>query len=61
MKKSLFTSKTMWINLITGAAGLLGAFGIDVGLDEETKMKIVVGGIAAGNMVLRLVTKVPIL
>lgn len=58
--KPFYLSKTLWINMLTGVAALAGAFGIDLGLDEETKTTIVVGLLALANIVLRLVTRQPI-
>ncbi len=58
--KPFYQSKTLWINLLTGAAALFGAFGIDLGLDEETKTKIVVGLLAFVNIVMRFITKQPV-
>lgn len=55
--KPFWMSKTLWVNILTGLAAVAGAFGLDLGLDEETKTKIVVGVLAAANIVLRLVTR----
>ena len=58
--KPWYKSRTLWINILTGAAAIAGAFGFDVGLDEETKLRIGGGGMALMNVVLRLITKAPV-
>lgn len=55
--KSIFTSKTFWVNVVAFGAAVAGAFGIDLGLDAETQTAIVGGAMAVANIVLRLVTK----
>lgn len=58
--KPWYASKTLWVNLLTLIAAVAGAFGIDVGLDDETKATIVAGALAVVNVVLRLVTEKPV-
>ncbi len=58
--KPFWASKTLWVNAVAIVATLLGAFGLNVGLDPETQASIVVGVMAVVNIVLRLVTKAPI-
>jgi len=59
-KKSLWASKTLWVNFIAGIAAVTGAFGLDLGLDPETQARIIVGVMAAVNVVLRFMTDKPI-
>lgn len=54
--KPWYKSKTLWVNGLTLIAAIAGAFGIDLGLDDETKTTIVAGALAVANVVLRLVT-----
>ncbi len=54
--KPFYLSKTLWANLIAGAAAVLTAFGFDLGLDVETQTAIVGGIMALVNVVLRLTT-----
>ena len=58
--KSVFASKTMWANLLALFGSIGTAFGLDLGLDEETQIAIVGGVMAVVNMVLRLTTKSPV-
>ena len=58
--KSLFVSKTFWFNVVGLVAAVGSAFGLDLGMDEETKAQVVGGIMAVGNIVLRLVTKEPV-
>ena len=57
--KPWYGSKTLWINALTGIAGVLVALNTDKGLDPK-----IVGYAATGlglvNMVLRLMTDKPI-
>ena len=64
--KPWYLSKTIWVNTITFALTSLGMATGDVGgvlesVDMEMRMKIAVGIITAVNVVLRLVTKEPVL
>ncbi len=54
--KPFYMSKTLWANLIAGAAAVLTAFGFDLGLDAETQTAIVGGIMALVNVALRLTT-----
>ena len=56
MKKSLFASKTFWVNVVAMIATISTAFGLDLGLDEETQLAIVGGIMAVVNIGLRLLT-----
>lgn len=55
--KPWYTSKTLWVNILTLVAAVSGAFGLDLGLDTETQASIVAGILAVANIILRLVTK----
>lgn len=56
--KSVFQSKTVWVNLIALIASVATAMGFDVGPDVQGEL---VGGImAAANLGLRFVTKAPV-
>ena len=58
--KSWWKSKTIWINALTGIAGVLTAITMpDAGLDPKT-VGIVGSILAALNIVLRLITDEPI-
>lgn len=56
-------SRTMWVNLLSGIAAVATLFGFDLGLDEETKTKILAGIMSAVNfinMYLRPLSTTPI-
>ena len=55
--KPWFASKTMWVNFVALLAAVLGAFGMDLGLDPDTQVALVGGVMAVVNIVLRFVTK----
>ena len=55
--KPFWASRTIWVNIIAGVAGLAGAFGIDFGLTAEQQAQIVGGILIVANIILRLVTK----
>ncbi|MCH8103755.1 MAG: hypothetical protein IIB28_11445 [Chloroflexi bacterium] len=58
--KPWYASKTLWANIIAGAAAVAGAFGVDLGLDPETQVKLAAGIVVVMNIILRLVTKQPL-
>ena len=58
--KSVFASKTIWVNLLALAGSIGTVFGFDLGLDEESQTAIVGGVMAVVNVVLRLTTKAPV-
>lgn len=60
--KPFWASKTIWVNLIALAASLVGAFGLDLGLDlsAEGQTSMVAGIMAVVNVALRLLTKEPV-
>ena len=58
--KSVFASKTLWVNLLALIGSIGTAFGLDLGLDAESQTAIVGGVMAVVNMVLRLTTKAPV-
>lgn len=60
MDKRWFQSKTLWANILAGIATVSTAFGLDLGLDEETQIAVVGGVMAVVNIVLRVVTKGPV-
>ena len=55
--KSIFTSKTLWVNVLALAATLFGALGIDIGLTPEMQIKVVGVIMTVVNIVLRFTTK----
>ena len=57
MDKKWFESKTLWANIVAGIIAVAAAFGIDIGIDEQTSAALVRGIMALVNVVLRLVTK----
>jgi len=59
--KPWWQSKTLWVNGLTLIATIAAAFGIDLGLDEQTKGTLVLGALAAVNVILRLVTREPVI
>lgn len=56
--KSIFASKTLWVNLIALLATYLGAHHIVV--DPDTQAQLVAGVMAAVNIGLRFLTKQPV-
>lgn len=58
--KPFWTSKTMWVNAVALVASMTGAFGLDLGLDGATQASIVGGVMSVVNMVLRVMTKTPV-
>ena len=58
--KKWYQSKTIWANVLGGAATIAGVFGLDLGLTPEAQAQIVAGVLALINVVLRLVTKTAI-
>jgi len=55
--KPFWASKTLWVNAIATVAAILGAFGLDFGLDAETQVMVVGAVMGVVNIVLRFVTK----
>ena len=60
MSKNWYQSRTLWANIVAGGITLAGVFGINVGLDAETQAQLVGGIMVVVNIVLRFVTKTPI-
>lgn len=60
MNKTWYTSRTLWANVVAGGITLAGVFGLNVGLDAETQAQLVGGIMVVVNIVLRFVTKAPI-
>lgn len=62
--KSIFASKTFWVNAFVLILGALQAFKVvnvtDSATVADTLAGFVMGGIGAANIVLRLVTKQPV-
>ena len=58
--KPWYASKTVWANLIGGAATIGGVFGLDLGLTPEAQAQLVAGIVVVVNIVLRFITKGPI-
>lgn len=57
--KSIFLSKTLWVNLGTAVFTWLATkYGITV--DAQTQNEIIVGALAVANIGLRLITKQPV-
>ena len=57
--QKILKSKTIWVNLVALVASLLAAFGVaDIG--AEAQASTVAGIMAVVNIVLRFVTKTPI-
>ena len=54
--KSIFASKTFWINLFVIVAMVATNLGVDIGLDDVTKTEIATGIVAFVNLILRFVT-----
>lgn len=54
--KNVFTSKTMWVNLIALIASVTAGLGFDLGLDVATQGTLVMGIMAVVNIVLRATT-----
>jgi hypothetical protein len=61
MTKSLWTSKTFWLNAVTLAASLVAVLsGSDMIKDYPTAIAIVASVQSVFNIILRIVSKVPI-
>jgi hypothetical protein len=60
MTKSIFASKTIWVNGLAFIAAMGAALGLDLGLDSATQTEIAAGGLAIVNVILRLFTKKPV-
>ncbi len=59
--KKPWTSRTLWVNVMSiGGAMAAAVFGVDLGLTPEIQNALLMGGVAAVNIVLRLLTKAPI-
>lgn len=58
--KPFWQSKTLWVNVIAGAAAVSTAFGLNLGLDADTQVALVGGVMAVINVILRLITKAPV-
>lgn len=57
--EKILKSRTIWVNLVALVAALLAAFGVaDIG--AEAQASTVAGIMAVANIVLRFVTKTPI-
>ena len=56
--KSIWASKTFWVNLVSIGAIIGAAYGFDI--DTETQAVLATGALAVVNIILRLVTKQPI-
>ena len=56
--KSIFTSKTFWVNAVAVAAAVAGMFGLDLTAELQGTIVATVMGVA--NIALRFVTKEPI-
>ncbi len=54
--KQWYASKTIWVNVIAGAATLATVFGLDLGLTEAAQSQLVAGIMVVVNLILRLVT-----
>jgi len=57
--KRWFESKTLWVNILAGAAALASALGYDF-FGVELQAELVVGILAVVGIVLRVVTDKPI-
>jgi hypothetical protein len=61
MTKSIFASKTFWLNAVTLAAGLVAVLsGSDLVAEYPTAIAIIASVQGVLNIVLRVVSKVPI-
>lgn len=59
--KSIFLSKTFWVNIISVAATLGGAFGFDLSPDEQAQLATAaVAILGVVNLFLRKVTTGPV-
>jgi hypothetical protein len=57
--QKILKSRTIWVNLVALVAALLAAFGVaDIG--AEAQASTVAGIMAVANIVLRFITKTPI-
>ena len=55
--KSIFASKTFWVNIVALVATISTAFGLDLGLDPDKQVAVVGGIMSLVNIVLRFITK----
>ena len=60
MKKSAWSSKTFWVNLVASLAAVATMLGLDLGLSEAAQAEIVLVIMGVVNLILRFVTKEPI-
>lgn len=65
--KSIFKSKTFWVNIIAGVLGILTIVtpdwlsGLGIGADQQTKVLTVIGGVTSVlNIALRFISNTPI-
>jgi hypothetical protein len=54
--KPFWASRTLWVNVLAGAAAVSTGFGLNLGLDPDTQVALVGGIMAVVNIVLRVVT-----
>ena len=57
MTKSIWASKTFWVNIIALLATLSTAFGFDLGLTPETQIAVVGVVMSVANIILRLISE----
>ena len=60
MPKSLFQSKTFWLNALTAAAAILTALTGMTDVIPPVVMPYIIAGLAGVNIVLRIVTTQPV-
>ena len=58
--KNWYESKVLWANFLALAGSVAVASGLDLGLTADVQAELLVGIMAAVNMVLRVVTTKPI-
>ena len=58
--KSIFRSKTFWVNTLAIVISMAGVFGLDLSLEAEEQTAIVTTIMGIVNIFLRLTTKEPI-
>lgn len=58
--KPVWVSRTVWVNVLTAAAAVGTAVGIDHGLDAETQTAIVAGIMAVQGVIMRVLTSRPV-